>query len=134
MDTKTENEETSKAGSKWTIEEDNKLFEEMNDNKTYEEIALEHKRTIVGIKSRVISHVIYPKHKDNIDIDKLSVDYNIDIQTLNKYINKLASTQEIKKTNNEENNKILEYLIIINNKLDRLLINDINRPSEIIRE
>ena len=132
MDTKTDNEETSKAGSKWTIEEDNKLLEEVNDNKTYEEIALEHKRTIVGIKSRVISHVIYPKHKDNIDIDKLSVDYNIDIQTLKKYINKL----DINKPNETkiDNNKILEYLIIINNKLDILLINNIDRPSEIIRE
>jgi hypothetical protein len=112
MDTKIDNEETSKAGSKWTIEED---------NKTYEEIALEHKRTIIGIKSRVISHVIYPKHKDNIDIDKLSEDYNIDIQTLKKYINKL----DINKPNETKIN---------NNKIDRLLINDINRPSEIIRE
>ena len=36
MEAKTENEETSKAGSKWTIEEDNKLLEEVNDNKPNE--------------------------------------------------------------------------------------------------
>lgn len=49
------NEHTSNVGTKWTIEEELKLIQEINDNKSYEKIALEHKRTILGIKSRVIS-------------------------------------------------------------------------------
>jgi hypothetical protein len=40
------NDETSNVGKKWTIEEDIKLLEEFTENKTYEEIALEHKRTV----------------------------------------------------------------------------------------
>lgn len=58
------NNETSNAGIKWCKDEDDKLVQEIMENKTYEEIALEHKRTITGIKSRVISHIIYPKYKD----------------------------------------------------------------------
>ena len=84
------NEETTNVGKKWYIEEDEKLVQEIHDNKSYEEIALEHKRTVTGIKSRVISHIIYPKYKENnMDIEKISLEYNIDIELLKKYINKL---------------------------------------------
>ena len=55
------NDETMNVGTKWTIEEDNKLVQEITDNKTYEEIALEHKRTVYSIQLRVISCIIYPK-------------------------------------------------------------------------
>ena len=62
-------EETMNVGTKWTIEEDNKLVQEITDNKTYEEIALEHKRTAYSIQLRVISRIIYPKIKDDVEID-----------------------------------------------------------------
>ena len=63
-------EETTNAGKKWSIEEDNKLVQEFTDNKTYEEIALEHKRTPYSIQLRVISRIIFPKIKDDIDVLK----------------------------------------------------------------
>ncbi len=44
------NEETSRAGSKWLQEEDDLLLQEIIHN---DEIALNHKRTVTGIKSRV---------------------------------------------------------------------------------
>ena len=74
------NEDTSNAGTKWTIDEDKNLVQEIVDNKSYEEIALEHKRTILSIKLRVISHIIYPKYKDDIEnnIEKISIEYKID--------------------------------------------------------
>jgi hypothetical protein len=55
-------EETMNVGKKWTIEEDNKLVQEITENKTYEEIALEHKRTAYSIQLRVISYNL-PKNK-----------------------------------------------------------------------
>jgi len=117
-----DNEETANVGTKWTIEEDNKLVQELSDNKTYEEIALEHKRTITGIKSRVISNIIYPKYKDDIDFEKISMEYNIDVNILKKYINKM----EPKPKTNEMETKmdiILEYLIKIDNKLSLFIDN-----------
>ena len=56
-------DDTMNVGKKWATEEDNKLLEEITDNKTYKEIALEHKRTVNGIELRVISYIIYPKIK-----------------------------------------------------------------------
>ena len=45
--------ETSRSCNKWLPEEDTKLVQEIIDNKTFEEIALDHKRTVIAIKSRV---------------------------------------------------------------------------------
>jgi hypothetical protein len=120
------NEETSNAGNKWTIDEDKNLVQEINDNKTYEEIALEHKRTISSIKARVISHIIYPKYKDDIenDIEKISTEYKMDNEFIMKYINKLKINDTIKKSVNNnklDTNEILEYLHKIDTKLDMLL-------------
>ena len=61
------NEDTINAGTKWSEEENNKFIKEISDNKSYEEIALEHKRTILAIHIRVISHIIYPKYKEDIE-------------------------------------------------------------------
>ena len=91
------NDETSNVGTKWTIEEDTKLVQEITENKTYEEIALEHKRTVLGIKLRVISHIIYPKIKDSAavatadadysDMEELALEYKIDTSQLIRHIN-----------------------------------------------
>ena len=138
------NEETSNAGTKWTIDEDNKLVKEITEiteitEKTYEEIALEHKRTVLGIKSRVISHIIYPKYKDtienDIDIENISIIYKIDKDVIIKYLNKIDKEVIIKylnkidkeviiesvKDNNISNKQILDYLYNLDNKM-----NDIN--------
>jgi len=126
------NEETSNAGNRWSIEEDNKLVEEIENSKVYEEIALNHKRSILSIKLRVISQIIYPKYKDDIenDIEKISMEYNIDTELIMKYINKIKTTQIIQKSiisNRPDKKEILEYLQNLDNK-----INDINTKIDIL--
>ena len=130
------NEDTSNVGTKWTIEEDKQLVQEIADNKSYEEIALEHKRTILGIKSRVISHIIYPKYKDDIEnnIEKISIEYKIDNELITKYINKLKTNNNIQKSVNSnkldtktDKTEILEYLQQLDTKM-----NDINTKLDML--
>jgi len=98
MDNLRKNEETSRVGKKWTVEEDEELMKELNDKKSYEEIALNHKRTIGGIKSRVICNILYLHYKDKSKtIEELSLEYNIEIDLVLKYINKMDNKMEIKK-------------------------------------
>lgn len=131
------NDETSNVGTKWTIEEDTKLVQEIIENKTYEEIALEHKRTVHGIKLRVISHIIYPKIKDavadaadaDIDIEELALEYKIDTSQLIRQIDKLKMKGIAKKEKQKPrpinddmptNKEILEYLKQLDNKINEI--------------
>ena len=98
-------EDNSRIGKKWLIEEDEELIKEIEDKLTFEEIALKHKRNISSIKARVISHIIYPKYNnEKLDIEYLSIKYNIDKDIIMKYINKQD-----------------DIFIRIENKLDKII-------------
>ena len=89
---------------KWLLEEDEELMKELIDKKSYEEIALNHKRTIGGIKSRIICNILYLQYKDKSKtIEELSLEYNIENDLVLKYINKMEN-----RDSNESN--ILKYI------------------------
>ena len=122
------NEETSRAGSKWLPDEDEKLVKEITDKKTIEEIALEHKRTIGGIRSRVISHILYKEYKEGIKtIDDLSNEYNIERELVEKHINKIDKNNNVIIKSCEEKPKptmmlLFEKMLIIEQKLDDIML------------
>jgi len=130
------------SGKKWTNIEDDQLITEINDKKSYDEIALNHKRSKYAIILRVISNIIYPKYYNDNDNDNdndefISKEYNIDINLLKKNINNIKIKNSIISNRKEEkgkekeekgkeikinyNEKILEQLLLINKKLDKLL-------------
>lgn len=122
------NEETSRAGSKWLPDEDEKLVKEFTDKKTFEEIALEHKRTIGGIRSRIISHILYKEYKEGIKtIDDLSNEYNIERELVEKHINKIEKNNNVIIKSCEEKPKptmmlLFEKMLIIEQKLDDIML------------
>ena len=100
-------EKISRVGKKWVDEEDAILIEEITNKIPLEDIALEHKRTIVGIKSRIISKIMYPKYKnDNVSMDDLSSEYNIEKELVEKYINKLEKKEKSPKKEANNANKV----------------------------
>jgi len=97
-------ENKSRVGLKWLKTEDDELIKEVNENKSYEDIALAHERSLRAIKLRVISHIIYPLFKNNDKtIDELSNKYNIENDMIQQYINKMDTNNSIKKS--IDNNK-----------------------------
>ena len=48
----------SRNCERWSIEEEAKLIQSVIDKKTFEEIALEHKRTITAVKSRLYNYKV----------------------------------------------------------------------------
>ena len=116
------NEETSNAGKKWTSDEDELLVEEIKEKIAYKEIALNHKRTISSIKIRVISHIIYPKYHLNIEsnIEKISVEYNLDNELIIKYINRLKSVETKQKSVKVDEKQLFEFLQNLENKMNEI--------------
>jgi len=116
-------EELSRVGKKWLKEEDEELRNEILLNKSYDEIALNHKRNIGGIKSRVISHIIYPEYKDceEIDYEYIAIKYNIDKDIIEKKINNDINSKERLKIIEDKDISSKERLKIIEDKLDKII-------------
>lgn len=95
--------ETMNAGLKWTEEEDKQLMEEVSDGYNIDVIANNHKRTTVGIKTRIMRNAINMLKENNMTIEEVSELVNIPINELYNYKKKL----ENKETKNKEtkNNK-----------------------------
>lgn len=134
-----DNQLLSNIGKKWTITEDEQLLQEVNNNKNYDVIALNHKRTKNAIILRVISHIIYPLYNnddnnnnddknDNINYEIISKEYNIDIELVKRNIYKYKNKNSIQNNKKEKeikkniNEKILEELILLNKKIDKLFL------------
>jgi hypothetical protein len=124
-----DNEETINVGKKWTVEEDIKLAQEIAENKTYQEIAMEHKRTVYSIQLRVISRIIFPKIKDDVDVDmeQVALEYNITSKEITYHINKLKMKGEPKpkqspkqKEYEPSNKELLDYLKKLDSKMDEI--------------
>lgn len=50
--------DTSRTCIKWSPEEEAKLVESVINQKTFEDIALEHKRTIIAVKARLYKYKV----------------------------------------------------------------------------
>lgn len=86
-------------GMNWSVFEDKQLIDEISNNKCFEEIALNHKRSVIGIKSRIFFHIIYPKHGYNLDISKISTEYKIEEGLISKLIDIKKNKKNLNKKN-----------------------------------
>lgn len=105
-----ENPETSLAGTKWTDDEEKCLLESIADeNKTIEEIAIEHKRTPGGIISRLKQVAVKMVINDGIDINEVSKSLRVSVDDINTSLNKRNQSKLISQSFAQHN---LEYSIL----------------------
>lgn len=115
-----ENPETSRAGLKWEIEEDNALINKIDDNVSFEEIAKQLQRTVGSIKTRLIVKALILIDEDHsTTLESAAERYKItmaDIQAYQANKKKRQITNTLR--NNPVNlNTIYSLLVEINNKL-----------------
>ena len=115
-----ENPETSRAGLKWEVEEDNALMNKIDDDVNIEEIAKQLQRTAGSIKTRLIVKALNLIDEDHsITLDDAAVKYKITTQDIQAY---QANKKKRQITNSLRNNPVnlnmvYSLLIEINNKL-----------------
>jgi hypothetical protein len=115
-----ENPETSRAGLKWEIEEDNALLNKIEENVSVEDIAKTLQRTAGSIKTRLIVKALSLIDEDHsITIEQAADKYKITIQDIQTYqANKKKRQLNNSFRNNPVNlNTIYALLVEINNKL-----------------
>jgi hypothetical protein len=115
-----ENPETSRAGLKWEVEEDNALIDKINDGVSIDEIAKQLQRTSGSIKTRLIIKALILIDEDaNITLEQAAEKYKVTTQDIQAY---QANKKKRQMTNNLRNNPvslntIYSLLLEINNKL-----------------
>lgn len=115
-----ENAHTNK-GKKWTQEEVEQLKRLGNEKKTYEEIALEHKRTNMAIKARIVADIIYPFIKSGeMTIDEAAMIYNIDQYHIERYVNQKESPKNNDTLVKFSNKDIMDKLDMIEKKIESI--------------
>lgn len=115
-----ENAHTNK-GKKWTQEEVEQLKRLVNEKKTYEEIALEHKRTNMAIKARIVADIIYPFIKSGeMTIDEAAMIYNIDKYHIERYVNQKESPKNNDTLVKFSNKDIMDKLDMIEKKIESI--------------
>jgi len=100
------NPETCNAGKKWEKNEDELLIKLFNENKSYEEIAKEFKRTVGSIKARIIDKLIFPEY-NNGNFNELAEKYKFDDVL---YLERIIKAQIAKKERSKENSIITKKL------------------------
>ncbi len=76
---------TSRAGTKWNEEEDNKLMKSVLNGEKIEDIACKHQRTIHAIKSRIILNSSEIMKRDNLKLEDVCKLYDISLEDINYY-------------------------------------------------
>jgi hypothetical protein len=115
-----ENPETSRAGLKWEVEEDNTLMDKINDNESIDDIAKQLQRTAGSIKTRLIVKALHLIDEDHaITLDEAAERYKITTQDIQAY---QANKKKRQLTNSLRHNpvtlnSIYSLLVEINSKL-----------------
>jgi hypothetical protein len=93
----------SNHGKLWSTIEDNKLLQEIQENKSIYDISVLHKRTVGGIESKIKQHAIQD-FINNDNIDDINNKYNTNF-TSEELQHKAEKVNEV----NENKNKKLSY-------------------------
>ena len=116
-----ENPETSRAGLKWEVEEDNALINKIDEDVNIEDIAKQLQRTSGSIKTRLIVKALTLIDEDHsITLEQAAEKYKITTQDIQAY---QANKKKRQLTNSLRNNPvnlnmIYALLVEINNKLN----------------
>ena len=81
-----EQPETARTGMKWTEDESQELMKHINEGMSLEDIANTHKRTVGGVKNRIMTNALnIMKENESMSFDEVSKLVNISVFDLENY-------------------------------------------------
>ena len=90
-----QNPKTSSVGSKWTQEEEQKMLDSINKGMSFENIALEHKRTINGILCK-INEISVRFLEEGFPIEEVALKVNLSPDKIEIAKAKIEAKQEMR--------------------------------------
>lgn len=90
------NPDTVRAGLKWTDEEDAKLLQRIKAGKEIETIAKQHKRTVTGLKSRIMTLTWNMVQNGTVTLKQVNALFRIPIQDLEEHRERQLKSEQTK--------------------------------------
>jgi len=121
----------SRIGVGWSQEEDKQLFEEIGAKMDIGQIANIHKRTVKGIKLRLIHHALKMMESKGLSIETVAGHFNLLRSDIEDFRNKKTQEKkaaEFRDKKPEYHDKYLELLTDIRDTL-KILVEKISEPS-----
>ena len=97
-----EHPETARAGLKWEEEESQELMNRIKDGVSLEDIANTHKRTVSGVKNRIMTNALNILKEKKISLDEVSKLVNISVFDLENYKEKIDKKESDKKESDKK--------------------------------
>jgi hypothetical protein len=97
-----EHPETARAGLKWEEEESQELMNRIKDGMSLEDIANIHKRTVSGVKNRIMTNALNILKEKKISLDEVSKLVNISVFDLENYKEKIDKKELDKKESDKK--------------------------------
>jgi hypothetical protein len=94
--------ETARAGLKWDEEESQELMNRIKDGMSLEDIANTHKRTVSGVKNRIMTNALNIMKEKKISLDEVSKLVNISVFDLKNYKEKIDKKESDKKESDKK--------------------------------
>lgn len=101
------NPDTSRAGMKWTESENTELMERAVQGMNIDEIAKTHKRTVTGVKARIMSNALTMMKSQNMTMEEASIYVHIPLDELEAYSDNEKTGRS---WSSEEDNKLIEEI------------------------
>jgi len=111
-----QNPETENLGKKWSEEEINDLLSAIKDGSSLDELALEHKRTINSIRTKLLNIADHYITNKKMDINEVSKIIKMPVIKINEFL--------LKKLPKKESTLEKEYINL--NKINNKLIEEVN--------
>ena len=111
-----EQPETARTGLKWDEKEIQELMNRIKDGMSLEDIANTHKRTVGGVKNRIMTNALNIMKEKKISFDEVSKLVNISVFDLENYKEKIDKKNQIRKNQIKKNLIRKNQIIYLHNK------------------
>jgi len=122
-----ENAETSRAGLRWSEEEDEQLLKMVSENETVPNMAKFLQRSEGSIKTRLILYAINKMEKDNLSLEQVAELIKLPSSEITEYQKKKEAKTEKSQQNNPyrkqevSNSDIYNLLLSLKKQVDKLV-------------
>lgn len=119
----------TRRGVPWTDEEHETLLKRVAKRVDWEDIAIKHKRTVWGVRARVLMHIFKLVQNNAITLEEATKKYNLPLEDIQSFIEAKQQCATHSKRNKSDDNTIVTLLCEVRDLLKELVKTQQSSPQ-----